>query len=90
MVLIDASSRWLHVCLLSTRNVTFARFFVHIIRLRAQFPDYTIKKFRLDNAGEFTSEVFNDYYMSINITIEHPVCPCTYINGLTESLIKHL
>ena len=25
MVLIDASSRWLHVCLLSTRNIAFAR-----------------------------------------------------------------
>ena len=61
IVLIDASSRWSHIYLLSTRNVAFARFLTQIIRLRAQFPDYTIKKVRLDNAGEFTSQVFNDY-----------------------------
>ena len=60
MVLIDASSRWSHICILSTRNVVFARFLAHIIRLRAQFPDYIIKKVRLDNAGEFTSQTFNE------------------------------
>jgi hypothetical protein len=48
MVLIDASTRWSHVCLLSTRNVAFARLFAQIIRLRAQFPDYPIKKIRFD------------------------------------------
>ena len=35
MVLIDASTRWSHVCLLSTRNVAFARLLTQIIRLRA-------------------------------------------------------
>ena len=33
MVLIDVSSRWSHVYLLSTRNVAFARFLTQIIRL---------------------------------------------------------
>ena len=73
MVLIDASSRWSHVCLLSSRDMAFARFLAQIIKLRANFPDYTIKKVRIDNAGEFTSEAFNDYCMSIGITVEHPV-----------------
>jgi len=71
--MVDVSSRWSHVCLLSTRNVTFARFFTQIIRLRVQILDYTIKKVRLDNAGEFTSQTFNDYCMSIGIVVEHPV-----------------
>ena len=35
MVLIDASTRWSHVCLLSTRDVTFARLLAQIIRLQA-------------------------------------------------------
>jgi hypothetical protein len=35
MVLIDASTRWLHVCLLYTHNVAFARLLAQIIRLRA-------------------------------------------------------
>ena len=73
MVLIDDSSKWSHICLLSTHNVVFARFLTQIIRLRAQFSDYTIKKVRLDNVDEFTSQVFNDYCMSIGIAVEHLV-----------------
>ena len=58
MVLIDASTRWSHVCLLFTRNVAFARLLARIIRLRTQFLDYPIKKIRLDNAGEFCKVEF--------------------------------
>ena len=55
MALIDASTRWSHVCLFSTRNVAFARLLAQIIRLRAQFLDYPIREIHLDNANEFTS-----------------------------------
>ncbi|KAK1406586.1 hypothetical protein QVD17_42024 [Tagetes erecta] len=90
MVQIDASSRWSHVSLLSTRNVAFAKFLAQIIKLRAHFPDYTIKTVRLDNAGEFTSHAFNDYCMSVGIVVEHPVAHVHTQNGLAESLIKRL
>lgn len=90
MVLIDASRRWSHVYLLSTRNEAFARFIAQKIRLRAQFPDYTSKKVRLDNAGEFMSLAFNDYCMSIGIDVEHLVAHVHTQNGLAESLIKRL
>ena len=90
MVLIDASTWWSHVCLLSTRNVAFARFLTQIIRLRAQLPDYTIKTVRLDNAGEFTFQAFNDYCMSIVINVEHHVAHVHTQNGLAESFIKRL
>src|ERR1017187_6135398 len=90
MVLIDASTRWSHVCLLSTRNVAFARLLAQIIQLRANFPDYQIKRIRLDNAGEFTSQSFNDYCMSIGIKVEHSVAHVHTQNGLAESLIKIL
>ena len=73
MVLIDASTRWSHVCLLSSRNVTFAILLAQIIRLRAQFPDHPIKTIRLDNAGEFSSQAFLGYCMSIGIDVQHPV-----------------
>jgi GAG-pre-integrase domain len=65
MILIDASTRWSHVCLLATRNVAFARLLAQIIQLRANLPDYQIKNIWLDNAGEFTSQSFNDYCKSI-------------------------
>ena len=51
MILIDASIIWSHVCLLSTRNVAFARLLAQIIKLRAYFSDYPIKTIRLDNPG---------------------------------------
>ncbi|KAL0533327.1 hypothetical protein IC582_030143 [Cucumis melo] len=90
MILIDASSRWSHVCLLSSRNLTFARLLAQIIKLRAKFPDYTIKNIRLDNAGEFTSQAFNNYCMSTGINIKHPVAHVHTQNGLAESFIKRL
>ena len=90
MVLIDASTRWSHVCLLSSRNVAFARLFAQIIRLRAQFLDHLIKTIRLDNSGEFSSQTFFDYYMSIGIGVQHPVAHVHSQNGLAESFIKHM
>ena len=90
MVLIDASTRWSHVCLLSTRNLAFARLLAQLIRLRTQFPDNPIKTIRLDNAGEFTSQAFNDYCTAIGITIEHPVAHVHTQNGLAESFIKRI
>ena len=90
MVLIDASSRWSHVSLLSTRNLAFARLLAQLIRLRANFPNFPIKTIRLDNAGEFTSQSFNNYCMSIGISVEHPLAHVHTQNGLAESLIKRL
>jgi len=90
MVLVDASIRWSHVCLLSTRNVAFARLLAQIIRLRAHFPDHPIKSIRLDNAGEFTSKTFDEYCKSVGIDVEHPVPHVHTQNGLAESLIKRL
>ncbi|XP_056844750.1 retrovirus-related Pol polyprotein from transposon TNT 1-94 isoform X2 [Raphanus sativus] len=90
MVLIDASSRWSHVCLLSSRNMAFARFLTQIIKLKAQFSDHPIKRVRLDNAGEFTSQAFNDYCMVSGIEVEHSVAHVHTQNGLAESLIKRL
>ena len=90
MVLIDASTRWSHICLLSTCNLAFARLIAQLIRLRAQFLDNPIKTIRLDNADEFTSQAFNDYCIAIGITIEHPVAHVHTQNGLAESFIKRI
>jgi hypothetical protein len=40
MVLIDTSTRWSHVCLLSTRNHTFAKIMAQVIRLKANFSEH--------------------------------------------------
>ena len=73
MVLIDASTRWSHVCLLATRNIALSGILAQIIKLRAQFHDYPIKSIILDNVDKFTSKAFTDYCMSVGINIEHPV-----------------
>ena len=90
MVLIDASTRWTYVSLLSSRNFAFAKLLAQLIRLRAQFPDYPIWSIRLNNAGEFTSKAFNDYCSAVGIDVEHPVPHIHTQNGLAESLIKRL
>ena len=90
MVLIDASTKWSHVCLLSTRNHAFAKFIAQIIRLRASFPENRIQSIRMDNAGEFTSKAFNDYCLAMGIDVEHSVPHVHTQNGLAEALIKRI
>ena len=90
MVLIDASSRLSHVCLLLSRNLAFAKLLAQIIRLKSHFPDNQIKSIRLDNATEFSSQSFNDYCLAIGIRVEHSVAHVHTQNGLAESLIKRL
>ena len=57
MVLIDASTRWSHVCLLSTRNHAFAKIMRQVIKLQAHYPKNRIKSIRMDNAAEFSSRL---------------------------------
>ncbi|KAM1025235.1 hypothetical protein ACFX2C_038430 [Malus domestica] len=88
MVLVDASTRWTHVFLLSTRNAAFAKLLAQIIKLRAHHLDYPIKSIRLDNAGEFMSQTFDDYCMSVGIDVEHLVPPCSHPKQLGKSFHK--
>jgi len=90
MVLIDASSKWSHVCFLSSRNDAFDILITLIIRLRMQFPDYPIKKIRLDNVGEFTSQAFDTFRTSIGINVKHPVIHLHTQNGLAKLLDHYL
>ena len=90
MVLVDTSTRWSHVCFLSTRNVTFSKLLAQVIKLRAHHPDYLIKYIRLDNAGEFTSKFFYYYCVSVGVKVE---CLVPYVDtqkGLVEAFIKRL
>jgi hypothetical protein len=73
MVLIDASTRWPHVCLLSTHKHAFAKFMTHVIRLKANFPEHRLQSVRLDNAVEFSSRAFNDYCMTQEIEVQQSV-----------------
>jgi len=78
MVLIDASTRWLHVCLLSTRNVAFATLLAQIIRLGTQFLDCPIQSIWMNNAGKLHFKHFYNYCMSIGINVEHHVGSFSY------------
>ena len=53
-----ASTRWSHVSSFSNCGIVFARFLSKIIKLIAQFHNFSIKKIILDNIGEFTSNFF--------------------------------
>jgi hypothetical protein len=73
MVWIDTSTRWSHVCLLSTHNHAFAKFITHVIRLKVNFPEHRIQFVRLDNAIEFSSRAFNNNCMAQGIEVQHSV-----------------
>lgn len=73
VLIIDASTRWTHLSLLSIQNKIFAKFVAKIIKLNAQFYDYPIKSIRMDNASEFISKTFDDYCMVLGITVEYLV-----------------
>jgi hypothetical protein len=73
MVLINTSTRWSHVCLLSTRNHAFAKIMAQVIRLKTCFPENQIQSIRLDNATEFSSRAFNDYCKTQGIQVQHHV-----------------
>ena len=90
LVLIDASTRWSHVCLLSTRNHAFAKIISQIIKLKAHYPEHRIQTIRMDNAAEFSSHAFNDYCMALGIHVQHSVPYVHTLNGLAESLIKRI
>lgn len=51
-----------YVCLLSIRNVAFAKLLAHITQFRAHFPDYLTRSIRLDNADGFTLKEFDECY----------------------------
>src|SRR5438128_4704280 len=44
----------------------------------------------MDNAAEFFSKAFNEYYMDLDINVEHSVPYVHTQNGLAESLIKRI
>jgi hypothetical protein len=90
MVLIDAYMRWLHVCLLSTRNHAFAKFMTQVIRLKANYFEYRLQSVRLDNVVEFSLRSFNNYCMTQEIEVQHSVSYVHIQNGLAEYLIKRI
>jgi transposase InsO family protein len=90
MVLIDASTRWSHVCLLSTRNHEFVKIMRQVIKLQAYYPKNRIKSIRMDNAAKFSSRAFNDYCMALGIEVQHLVPYVHTQNGLAKSLIKRI
>jgi hypothetical protein len=90
MVLIDASTRWSHMCLLSTRNHAFAKIMAQVIKLKANFIEHRLQSIRLDNAIEFSPRAFNDYCMAQGIQVQLFVPYVHTQNGLAESLIKRI
>lgn len=90
LVLQDSTGQWTDVILLSSRNTVFTRVLTSLLKLRATFPEHPIRKIRVDGAGEFTSQTFEDYCASQGIEIEYPVPHVHQMMGLAESGIKRV
>jgi hypothetical protein len=90
MVLIDTSTRWSHMCLLSTQNYAFAKIMTEVISLKANFLEHQIQSISLDNAVEFSLRAFNDYCTTQEIQVQHSVPYVHTQNDLDEYLIKRI
>lgn len=89
-VLVDESTGFINVSLLSTKNMAFARLLSKIINFKAQYPDNPIKHIRCDNAGEYSSEKFTEYCESVGITVEYSTPYTPQQNGRAEAANKSL
>jgi hypothetical protein len=87
MVLIDTSTRWSHVCLLSTCNHAFANIMSQIIKLKEIFLEHRTQTICMDNVAKFSYHAFNDYCVALGIEVQHFVPYVHTQNGLVESLI---
>ena len=69
-------------------NLAFVKLLAQIIRLIKQFSDYPINAMRIDNAGEFTSQAFDAYYLLVSIKFEHPIAHVHTKNVLLSHLLS--
>ena len=90
MVLVDAVGIHFEVSLLSTRNIVFSKLLAMLIKFRTHYPDYPVKTLRMDNAGEFKSQHFEDYCMATGIELTYSVPYEHSQNGLAEAFIKKI
>jgi hypothetical protein len=86
----DSSSKQSQISLLSTRNLVFARILAIILKLRAQFPEDPIQTLRVDRAGKFISQAFDDYCVAAGIDAQYPIPYVHFQNGIAKSLIKRI
>jgi hypothetical protein len=59
---LEASTRWSHVCPLSTQNHAFTMIMRELINLHAHYLEIRILSIRMDNDVEFSSCGFNDLH----------------------------
>ena len=90
MVLVDAAGIHFEVSLLSTRNIVFSKLLAMLIKFRMHYPDYPVKTLRMDNAGEFKSQHFEDYCMATGIELTYFVPYEHSQNRLAEAFIKKI
>ena len=90
MVLVDAKGIHFKVSLLSTRNIVFSKLLAMLIKFRTHYPDYPVKTLRMDNAGEFKSQHFEDYCMAIGIKLTYSIPYEHSQNGLAKASIKKI
>ena len=90
MVLVDAAGIHFEVSLLSSKNIVFAKVLAMLIKFKTHHPDFLVKTLRMDNAKEFRSQHFEDYYLATRINLTYLVPYEHSQNGLAEAFIKKI
>ena len=90
LVLVDAAGVHFEVSLLSTRNIAFAKILAMLLKFRTHYPDNPIKTLLMDNAKEFRSKKFEDYWVATGISLTYAVPYEHAQNRLAKAFIKKI
>ena len=88
MVLRDAAGIHSEVSSLNSRNIVFAKVIAMLIKFRTHHLNFCVKRLRMDNAKEFRSQHFEDYYMATGIDLTYLVPYKHSQNVLANPFIK--
>ena len=82
----DESNIFRKVELLTTRNDVMPKLLVNIIHFKAHFPQYPIKRIRVDNAGEYLSKSMEEFCKANGTDLEVSVAYAH--NTGAENMVK--
>ena len=87
-VIKDESNVFQKVDLLTTRNQIMSKLLIHMINFKSHYPQYPLKRIRVDNAGEYTSKAMEEYCKASGTDLEMSVAHAH--NSVAENMVKQV
>ena len=84
----DESNVFKKVDLLTTRNQVMPKLLIHMINFKSHYPQYPLKRIRVDNAGEYISKSMEEYCKATGTDLEMSVAHAH--NSGAENVVKQI